>query len=83
VKESVGMGEGTYEKDNKFATTLNQPTFAKDVTSMALERGRRPSCQNSILFWLALKLEISYTISCYIYLEGLWFLLEDVLKKYI
>jgi hypothetical protein len=31
-----------------------------------------------MIFWLVLKVEISYTVI--IYLEGFWFLLEDFLK---
>ncbi len=31
-----------------------------------------------MIFWLVLKLEISYRVI--IYLEGFWFILEDVLK---
>jgi hypothetical protein len=34
-----------------------------------------------MIFWLVLKLEISYRETQY--LEGFWFLLEDFLKKFI
>jgi hypothetical protein len=34
-----------------------------------------------MLFWLVLKLEISYRVI--IYLEGFWFLLEDFPAEYI
>jgi hypothetical protein len=32
-----------------------------------------------MIFWLVMKLEISYRVI--IYLEGIWFLLEDFLKN--
>jgi hypothetical protein len=33
-----------------------------------------------MIFWLVLKLEISYYYRVIIYVEGFWFLLEDFLK---
>jgi hypothetical protein len=34
-----------------------------------------------MIFWIVLKLEISYRVM--IYLEGFWFLLEDFFEDYI
>jgi len=36
-----------------------------------------------MIFWLVLKLEISYYRSVIIYVEGFWFLLEDFFEDYI
>ncbi len=36
-----------------------------------------------MLFWLVLKLEISYYRVIIKYLEGFWFLLEDFFEDYI